>query len=139
MLFRSGEYQVAGKRDGGVIIADERRFKFRMDNGYVIDTLTSLVRDIECLDECVRITDEYDFTEQPTSISERFVSLLPITLSDGELHCGESVMSFDKDAFDVKISEETVPRKHGKKDIVYYADLTVKSLDKKMKFVFEFK
>ena len=135
----NGQYQIVGERKGGVITAEERRFKFHMDNGYFIDTLASLVRDFECLDEYVRLTDEYEFTEQPTSISERFVSLLPIALGDGELHCGDSVMTFDKNAFDVTISEEIVPRKHGKKDTVYYADLTAKVLDKKIKFVFEFK
>lgn len=135
----NGEYQVVGKREGGVLIAEERRFRFRMDNGYVIDTLTSLVRDFECLDDSVRLTDEYEFTEQPISVCERFVSLLPITASDGELHCGDSVLAFDKDAFDVSISEETVPRKGGKTDVVYYADLKAKYLDKTMKLVFEIK
>ena len=134
----NGEYQIVGERKGGVIIAEERRFRFRMDNGYVIDTLESLIRDFECLDDSIRMSDEYVFTEQPVSVSERFVSLLPITEGEGVLLCGDTVMHFDKDRFDVVISEEIVPRKHGKTDTVYYADLTVKNPEKTMKLVFEF-
>ena len=135
----NGELQKQGKREGEVLIAEDNRFRFRMDNGYVISTLKSLVRDFECLDGYVRLSDEYEFTEQPTSVKERFVSLLPISVTDGELHCGESVLIFDKNVFDVEISEETVPRKGGKTDVVYYADLTVKNPEKSMKLTFEFR
>ena len=72
-------------------------------------------------------------------MTERFVSLIPITVADGELRCGDSVMCFDKSTFEVTLGEEQVSRKHGKTDTVYYADLTVKNLEKTMKFVFEFK
>lgn len=135
----NGKYQIVGKREGGVIEADERRFKFYMHNGYVIDTLSSLTRDFECLDGFIRMTDEYEFSEQPTSITERFVSLLPITVGEGSLTCGDSVMTFDKELYDISVSSEQVSRVGGHKDTVYYADLTVKSLDKHMKLVFEFK
>lgn len=135
----NGEYQVEGKRDGEVMIAEKRRFKFRMDNGYIISTLTSLTRDFECLDDGVRMTDEYSFSETPTSVAERFVSLLPISTEEGRLLCGESVMHFDASLFDATVSSEQVPRKGGITDTVYYADLVVKVPSKEMKFTFEFK
>jgi hypothetical protein len=132
----NGEYQTVGKREGGIITAEEKRFVFRMDNGYVINTLKSLVRDFECLDDGVRMTDTYEFSVTPTSVKERFVSLLPITIRDGEVCCGDSVMKYDKDALDAVVSEERVPRKGGKTDTVYYVDLISKKLDKNMSFTF---
>ena len=132
----NGEYQVVGKREGGVITAEEKRFVFRMDNGYVIDTLKSLVRDFECLDDGVRMTDTYELSQTPSSVRERFVSLLPITLTDGKVYCGDSVMSYDNDVFDAVVSEEQVPRKGGRTDTVYYVDLIAKKLDKNMTFTF---
>ena len=132
----NGELQVVGEREGGVIIANEKRFKFYMNNGYVIDTLDSLTRDFECLEDGVRITDEYSFNEIPTSVTERFVSLLPIEIEDGKLICGDSVLSFDAESFEASVICENAPRKGGKVDIVYCADLKAKKLDKNMKFTF---
>jgi hypothetical protein len=133
----NGELQCFGKREGGVIIAEENRFKFSMKGGYDIDTLTSLVRDFECLDDRVRLTDSYEFSVMPTSVSERFVSLLPITEGDGELYCGDSVLTFDKEMFDVSFGSEVVTRKRDTADTVYYVDLVAKKLDTKLEFTFE--
>lgn len=135
----NGEYQVEGKRKGGVIIEKENRFKLYMHNGYVIDTLKTATRDIECLHDGVRITDDFEFTEMPTSLSEHFVSLLPIEERDGRIVCGDSVLHYDNDLFDISFGTEIADRKGGKKDTVYYVDLTAKKLDKTMKFTIEIK
>ena len=117
-------------------IFDEDRFKFSMKGGYEIDTLTSLVRDFECLDDSVRLTDYYEFSETPTSVVERFVSLLPIEEKDGKLVCGDSILSFDKDAFNISFGEEVVARKRAHKETVYYVDLSVKELKKQFELTF---
>ena len=135
----NGEYQVFGRREGGVIIEEEKRFKFYIHNGYVIDSLRSATRDIECLEDGVRITDEFEFTEMPTSLAERFVSLLPIEVGEGRLTCGDSTLYFDKDAFLVTVSSEEAPRKGGKSETVYYADLTLKTMAMSIKTVVEIK
>ena len=135
----NGEYQCFGKREGNVEIFEEDRFRFSMKGGYEIETLTSLVRDFECFDDFVRLTDAYEFSEMPTSVTERFVSLLPIEEQDGKLVCGDSILVFDKDAFDVSFGSEIVARKRAQKETVYYADLTAKQLDKSLKFTFEIK
>ena len=135
----NGEYQCFGKREGNVEIFEEDRFRFSMKGGYEVDTLTSLVRDFECFDDFVRLTDTYEFSETPTSVTERFVSLLPIEEKDGKLICGDSILVFDKDAFDVSFGSEIVARKRAQKETVYYADLTAKKLDKSLKFTFEIK
>lgn len=135
----NGIYQSFGKREGGVMIAEENRFKFSMKGGYEIDSLSALTRDFECLEDGVRITDTYEFTETPSSVAERFVSLLPIEEKDGKLVCGESPLSFDKDGFDVSFGSEIVSRKGGVKETVYYVDLIRKQLDKNMTFTFEIK
>ena len=135
----NGEYQQFGKREGGVLIADEDRFKFSMKGGYVDESITALTRDFECLEDGVRLTDCFEFSLAPTSLAERFVSLLPIEERDGKLVCGDSVMGFDRDAFDVSFGSEVVARKRSVKETVYYVDLTAKKLDKNMTFTFEFK
>lgn len=135
----NGIYQSFGKREGGVMIAEENRFKFSMKGGYEIDSLCSLTRDFECLEDGVRITDTYEFSETPSSVAERFVSLLPIEEKDGKLVCGESSLSFDKAGFDVSFGSELVSRKGGVKETVYYVDLIRKQLDKNMMFTFEIK
>lgn len=135
----NGIYQSYGKREGGMIIADESRFKFSMKGGYEIDSLTSLTRDFECLENCIKLTDVFDFDEQPTSVTERFVSLLPIEQGDGCLICADSVLTYDKDLFAATFGSETVSRKGGTKDTVYYVDLTAKRLDKHLELTFEIK
>ena len=110
-----------------------------MKGGYTDETITSLVRDFECLEDSVRLTDIFEFSEMPTAIAERFVSLLPIEENADGLVCGDSIMVFNKDAFDISFSSEIVARKRSIKETVYYVDLIAKKLDKNMTFTFEFK
>ena len=135
----NGEYQSYGKREGEIFIFDDNRFKFSMKGGYEIDSLTSLVRDFECLEDSVRITDTYEFSATPTSVCERFVSLLPIEEKDGKLVCGDSVLVYDNDAFELSFGSELVARKRAKSETVYYVDLVAKKLDKKLQYTFEIK
>jgi hypothetical protein len=110
-----------------------------MKGGYEIDSLTSLTRDFECFEEGVRLTDTFEFSEEPTSVAERFVSLLPIEEREGKLLCGDSSLSFDKDSFDVSFGSEIVSRKGGIKETVYYVDLICKAPKKSLELVFEIK
>ena len=135
----NGMYQSYGKREGGVIIFDENRFKFSMKGGYEISTLAFLTRDFECLEDGVRLTDVFEFSETPTSVAERFVSLLPITECDGKLLCGDSSLSFERDCFDISFGSELVSRKGGIKETVYYVDLNLKSPKKSLELIFEIK
>ena len=107
-----------------------------MKGGYDIDTLTSLVRDFECFEDSVRLTDTYEFSETPTSVTERFVSLLPIEEKDGALLCGDSVLVFDRDAFDISFGSEVVSRKRSPKETVYYVDLCLKNPKKQFELTF---
>ncbi len=135
----NGEYQTFGKREGRIYVYDENRFKFSMKGGYEIDALTSLTRDFECLEDGVRLTDSFEFSEHPSSVTERFVSLLPIEAEAGRLICGDSVLTFDKDLFEISFGSELVSRKGGIKETVYYADLISKRLDERLEFTFEIK
>lgn len=135
----NGVCQSFGKREGGVIIAEKNRFKFSMKGGYELDSLTLLTRDFECLEESVRLTDTYEFSDKPSSIKERFVSLLPIEEGEGFLVCGDSVLSYDMDLFDVTLGSELVSRKGGIKETVYYVDLAVKHPKTHIELTFEIK
>ena len=135
----NGKYQEFGKREGKVYNFTDDRFTFSMKGGYTDPTISALTRDFECLSDGVRLTDTYEFTDMPESVSERFVSLLPIEHKDGCLVCGDSVMYFDDTAFDISFGSEIAHRKGGIKETVYYVDLAVKQLNKNMTFTFEFK
>lgn len=134
----NGEYQVVGKREGGVIIEEEKRFKLYFHNGYTVDSLTSATRDFECFDDSAKMTDSFVFTEMPTSLKERFVSLLPIEAKDGKIYCGDSILSYDADLFQPEFGYEIADRKGGIKETVYFVDLVAKKLDKEMTVVFTF-
>ena len=134
----NGEYQTQGQREGGVLIEDEKRFKFYMHNGYTVDILESVTRDFECLEDGIRMTDEFVFSKTPTALRERFVSLLPIEEKDGKIVCGDSKLTYDRELFDLDFGSEIADRKGGIKERVYYVDLVAKNLDQKMKVVFLF-
>ena len=110
-----------------VLIEREDRYAFTMEQAYDVKTLTSLTRDISCLADGVTVTDKYEFTETPESITERFISLLPITLGEGEVLCGDSTLIYDKNIFDATLGYEDVERNNCSVERVYYVDLAVKS------------
>ena len=114
-------------------------FEFSMQNGYAEETLTSLKRSFECLTDKAVMTDTYEFTKAPESLTERFISQTPITLGDGEMISGDSIITFDVAFFDASLGEEQVSRSGGKLETVYYADLTVKAPASEMTFKFEIK
>ena len=134
----NGKYQSPLANKSKIYVSEANRYAFSMEGVYEVDTLKSLTRDFICEDSGVVLTDTYEFTEKPTSIVERFVSMYPMTESDGAIICEDSEMLFDKELFTVSFSSEEVDRIGGKTDTVYYADLTVKNPDKNMTFTFKF-
>ena len=134
----NGEYQKNVPDKSTVLISERNRYAFNMEKVYRIECLKSLVRDFECTDTHIRMTDTYEFTEQPTSVVERFVSLVPFEVGEGKIASGNSTMYFDKARFSVSTGSETVDRKGNKRGEVYYADLTVISPKKNMTFEFIF-
>jgi hypothetical protein len=135
----NGKYQCTGKEKSKVFRMEDGAFEFSMQNGYAEETLTSLKRSFECLSDKAVMTDAYEFTKVPESLTERFISQTPITLGNGEIISGDSVITFDAALFDASLGVEQVSRSGGKLETVYYADLTVKAPDREMTFKFEIK
>lgn len=134
----NGEYQKTVADKATVHISEKNRYAFNMERVYRIESLKSLIRDFECGEDFIKMTDTYEFTEKPISVTERFISLLPIEIGDGKILCGNSVMNYDASLFTATLGSEVVERKMGKTGTVYYVDLTVKSPEKNMKFEFLF-
>lgn len=132
----NGKYQVCSGEKAEIVAKGTRRYAFTMENAYDDPTLERLTRDFECRDGCIRLTDTYTFTEQPTSVTERFISLMPIDVCDGKLVCGDSELFFDASLLDAAAGSEEVERKGSRMGTVYYADLTVKHPEKNMNFEF---
>ena len=110
-----------------------------MKGGYSIPTLRELNREVSCGKESISITDVYEFDCMPESIVERFVSLKPFELTDEGIKCGDSVLLYDKEVFDVSFTSEGLMRHGHREETVYIADLTVKAPAKEMKLSFEIK
>ena len=108
-----------------ILIEQENRYAFTMHKAYADDTLISLVRDFNCVEDGVLLTDKFEFSEDPGSIVERFVSLLPLSEGRGELICGDSVLLFDPELYELTLGSEEVERNNCTTDTVYYADLRV--------------
>lgn len=133
----NGEEQAVGNRGICELHSIEgNHFTFDMKNAYDIPTLKSLVRDFDCQDEYFTLTDTYEFSEAPTSLTERFVSFLPVTYEDGVVKSGNSVVEFNPDDFEVSVHSQAV--KGTKIRTLYYVDFTVKALDKNMSLTFKF-
>ena len=134
----NGKYQSTIGDIATIYAHDDDRYAFSMEKVYEDETLKSLSRDFVCEPDGVKLTDIYEFTETPTSVVERFVSLKGFALEEGRLICDDTVMLFDPNLFEVSFGNETVERKQGKTGVVYYADLTVKAPVKNMTFTFKF-
>ena len=133
----NGEEQREGNRGICTLYAiKDNHFTFDMRNAYTVSTLESLVRDFDCNDEYFTITDTYRFSEMPTSLTERFVSCVPVTLEDGVIKSGGSSVEFDTDKLDAVVSSEAI--RGTKTRTIYYVDLVPKRLDKNMTLKFKF-
>ncbi len=115
---------------------NENNFVFDMKSAYVIDTLSSLVREFKCEEEYFTLTDTYEFTEAPTALTERFVSRLPVTFEDGVVKSGNSIIEFNADVFDVTVA--SAPAGGVTKKTIYYIDFMPRKIGNKMSFTFKF-
>jgi len=135
----NGEYQVTGREKSTVFCAEEGHYAYSLHNAYAIPTLTSLRREFVCEADGIRLTDTYDFTEAPTSVVERFVSLIePVVTPDG-IRCGDSLLVFDPSAATAEIHFENRIIGGKKAAPIYFTDLTVKNPQKQMVITVEIK
>ncbi|MBR7116905.1 MAG: heparinase II/III family protein [Clostridia bacterium] len=137
----NGHIQCTGTDKSTVITAEENRFTFTCQNGYpdeVKQTLTSFIRDFDCTGDALILTDKYEFSECPTSLTEQFVSLTPIE-DDGEvIRCGATRLSFDRSLYDIELGCEDFRRNSGAVDTLYWVRLAVKEPKENMELVFNF-
>ena len=91
----NGELQSTGTKKAIITAHTDTRYAFDMECGYRIPELARLNRDFVMGGEQITLTDTYEFTEKPKSVTERFVSLRPITVEEGRVLCGDSLLLFD--------------------------------------------
>ena len=134
----NGEEQPFGNDRGAceIYAIGNGRFTFDMKSAYAVNSLESLVRDFDCNEEHFTLTDTYKFSEEPTALTERFVSIKPITLDSGTVKTGGTTVVFDSDRLDAMIS--SVPVNSKRTDTLYIVDFTPKNLCKEMSFKFKF-
>ena len=69
---------------------------------------------------------------------ERFVSLAEIKLSEGSVSCLDSIMEYDPEKLNAKLTQDTCVRGGGVRETLYILDLEVKCPEKNMEFTFKF-
>ena len=135
----NGILQKEGYRGKSTIFtAKENDFEISINNGYDIETLTSLKRRLLCEAEGITLTDTYEFSEMPTSVVERFVSLVEPKFEEGRVIVGESILLYDPTLYELEYSTDTCVRSGHKLETLHIYDLKAKSLDKNMTLEFKF-
>ena len=137
----NGMIQCTGDEKSKVITAKEDRFTFTAENGYpaeVRETLSSFVRDFDCRPDALVLTDSFEFTEQPTSLVEQFVSLTPIEGENGRIVCGDTILTYNAELYDMELGSEDFRRNNGTTETLYWVRLSVKNPECKMHLEFTF-
>jgi hypothetical protein len=141
-----GIYQSAGREfyAKDVSVSSEG-IRMDMAGAYRCENLTSLIRDFkfDAENASVSMTDSFTFVEAPKALTERFLTRIRPTVSDGSVSVSEGELSvslyFDKDLFDAEILPQEDKDHSGRPIKFYYIDLKVKAPEKKMNFSFEIK
>lgn len=124
-------------------VIDNNGIALEISDAYGIAELVSLYRKL-CFDTStgkLSITDSFEFSERPHSVSERFITPVMPQVYDGEIifkNGNESVkMSFEKGIFDIVCNRVTYLSHddHTEKE-TYTVDLVVKKPIDKMEFEF---
>lgn len=136
----NGQVQVAKSDKSKVFIERENEYAFSMENGYDIKELTSLKRHFICSEGVISMTDTYEFSETPTSVVERFVTLVEPTAEElGRVRCGDTVLEYDPAVFELSISSELAHRAGGRTEPLYLVDLKAKAPASNMTLAVSFK
>ena len=122
----NGEGQVTGNRKSEIIRAVENNFTYTLHNGYEIEGLETLVRDFNCLEDGVVITDSYKFSKAPDSVVERFISTSEPEITEEGIKVENNLLTFDKEVFEATVTSELVWRPGHKQTPLYLTDLKVK-------------
>ena len=139
----NGRYQEYGKDKAArdVRISDDG---ITMDIAAVYGdpTLLSLRRSIhfDTADGNTTLTDEYEFTEAPLEVKERFVTFDEPIVENGKILIGaedRSTVTYSEKDLDVKVSRVEYSGPVGKRMFAYTIDFTVKNLSPKISLKFE--
>ena len=139
----NGKYQSKGMEHGARdVVMSETGIRADIAGAYDDETLLHLVRDItfDTKSGVATITDEVEFTEQPTAYSERFITVTEPTLTEkgilirtGEASCE---LLYDTALLDAKVTPVWDKAHRGTDRLTYVTDLTPKTLSGTMKFKF---
>lgn len=135
----NGRYQVTGNVKSTVFTEKENEYAFSMENGYAEPTLNGLKREFKCEADEIILTDTYEFSEKPESVTERFVSLLPIEITDDGAKCGDTLLVYDKELCDVTLKEDSIFRSGHKEQTVYIIDFSIKAPTQSFEIKFNFR
>ena len=139
-------YQKAGSEYAASdVVVNDSGISMDMAPAYKLDTVKSLRRAFTFDKEnaVVKIEDNFEFTEAPSSLLERFVTKIKPEINGGEviLKTPKASMSltFDASLFDADVEECVQPDHIGTPFTFYYINLTAKAPGISCRYSFEIK
>ncbi len=126
-------------RTANVYVERENEYAFSMEQNYEDETLRTLTRHFLCERDALVLTDTYEFSEAPKSITERFVSTTPPSLiEEGRVQIGETILLYDKDALTLTFGGESSSYCTDGSINVFFTDFCPKQCSERMTFTFRF-
>ncbi len=133
----NGKYQLFRAPLAKVIKCSENEFSLDYTSAYGDESLKKLERSFECLENKVIIKEKIEFSENPSSIVERFVSLTEPKAEKDGVKVGDTLMTFDENLLELKISSEDYKKSAIKTQTLYFVDFECKKSEKVNEFTFE--
>lgn len=131
----NGKEQAAGAEyRGELLFADENQAVMEIGGAYPDSTLRSLRRCFQVEEDGVILRDEFEFSEPPTEVVERFVTHEEPCLQAGEgmVGIGDCVIEFSPQLYDVRVTKEMYSNHAGDATAAYMVDVQAKKLEQSM-------
>lgn len=125
----NGKEQAAGSEyRGELICADDNRVVLEISGAYPDETLLSLKRSFEIREDGIILKDEFEFSEQPNEVVERFITHEEpkIDMQRGKIEAGDCVLEFEPKLYDVCVTKEIYSNHAGEPTAAYLIDASAK-------------
>lgn len=138
----NGQYQIDGPEVKGLgIVYDGCRFQLDMSAAYPQEVGLERLDRCFVFGEALAVTDEYRFSAVPGEVTERFITRLPVEISDGRVlltgERGRYEILYDAAECAPKLGFECYTALYGKEDKGNIIDFVVKNPKKEMKLEFK--
>lgn len=133
----NGEYQKEGLQYRAEnATATDNTFEIDIQNAYPVGIVGKINRRFALSDNKVVLVDEFEYVDDNTTVTERFISKRKADISDGVIDFGVGKIKYDANKFTAEISTDSFVHPNGIDNVdVYIAD--IKAIAKESRFEIE--